>query len=185
MNRLLVPLFFFLACSDSPPTTPETRPVENPNAGNTAIYDVDPDDPYEIGSGSFMDMRPGDTVDTHSDWLTPGTLVNGEGEFDVYYILGRRSDTLGYVYSADERTIESIIIESTDAVTQDGIRVGNTFGELTERLGVVDVIGSEIEARVYATKAPFRYRLGMNSGPGPVDTSEIDPATPILTIEID
>ena len=185
MKPLVLLSLLLIACSDAPPTTPETRPVENPNAGNTAIYDVDPDDPYEIGDGEFLDMAPGDSLATFAAFLLPGTLRTGEGEFDVHYIRGRRQDTLGYVYSSDDTLIESITVTSEDAVTQDGIRVGNTYAELYERRGSVPVTGVEIEARVYADDPPFRYRLGMNAGPGPVDSADIAPDTPIWEIIID
>ncbi len=185
MYRLLLPVLLLVGCSDGPPTTPETRPVENPNAGNTAIYDVDPDDPYEIGDGSFMDMEPGETLAAFSEFLVPGELKNGDGVFAVHYIIGRRKDTLGYVFSSDTVSIESITILSPDAVTQDGIRVGNSFSELEERIGKVKVLGSPIEARVYAYQPPFVYRLMMNASVGPVDPATIDPATPILSITIE
>ena len=182
----LLPLLL-LACSDGPPTTPETRPVEDPNAGNTAIYDVDPDDPYEIGDGEFLDMRPGDSLATFEDFLLPGTLRSGEGEFDVHYIRGRRQDTLGFVFSREHEgtLIESIYITSPNAVTQDGIRVGNTYAELYERRGAVPVTGSEVEMRVYASDPPFRYRLDRIAGPGALDSADIEPNTSILAIIIE
>lgn len=182
---LLLPLLLLLACADNPPTTPETRPVENPNAGNTAIYDVDADDPYEIGDGSFMDMRPGDPLAPFSDFLHAGTVSSGEGTFDVYHITGRRDDTLGYVYSDDGSTVGSIFITSPDAVTQQGIRVGNTVAELRERLGQLELYGTELEARVYAAKPPFRYRLQANADPGPIDSAALDPATEVMEIIIE
>ena len=186
MYRLfLLPLLLLLACADNPPTTPETRPVENPNAGNTAIYDVDEDDPYEIGDGSFLDMRPGDPLAPFTDFLHAGQLTDGEGTFDVFYIAGRRDDTLGYVYSSDGSTVESIFINSPDAVTQQGIRVGNTVAELRERLGKLELYGTEIEARAYASKPPFRYRLGTNAAPGPIDSTALDPATEVVEIIIE
>ena len=182
---LLLSLLFLTRCADNPPTTPETRPVENPNAGNTAIYDVDADDPYEIGDGSFMDMRPGDPLAPFRDFLRPGSLETGEGSFEVHFIAGRRKDTLGYGFSDDGNTIESITITSPDAVTQQGIRVGNSLSELRERLGQLELYGTEVESRVYASKPPFRYRLNANAPAGPVDTSAIQSTTEVREIIIE
>ncbi|MCP9237604.1 hypothetical protein [Lewinella sp. JB7] len=130
MYRLALLLLVLCACSDGPPTTPETRPVENPNAGNTAIYDVDADDPYEIGDGAFLDMRPGAPVATFRK------LLKEDG--GRYNIRGRRRDRLGYVLTdASGETIASIHVTSPDVVTQNGIRVGLTQDELRERIGPI------------------------------------------------
>lgn len=160
MHKYLPLLLLCLGCNDRPPTTPETRPVEHPNAGNTAMYDVDPDDPYEIDDSSFLDMRAGSQVQAFPEILRLGTLENGEGSFPVYYISGRRDDTLGYVFAPDGM-IEQITVYSPDVVTKNGIRVGNTYQELVERIGPVTTHGTEIKSRVYATKDGLTYRLSM------------------------
>ncbi|CAH1002034.1 hypothetical protein LEM8419_02949 [Neolewinella maritima] len=178
MLRYLSFLLVLLACSDRPPTTPETRPVEYPNAGNTAIYDVDPDDPYEIDDSSFLEMQPGQPIAPFVD-LRPGTLRTGDGELAVRYIPGRSNDTLGYV-AAEGGLIDHIVIWSTDVVTKNGIRVGNTYGELVERLGQLAPYGSGVEARVYATHDGLTYRLGMNAPAGPL--ASVPDTVPIVEI---
>lgn len=136
MLKYLLPALLLVSCSDSPPSTPETRPVENPNAGNTAIYDVDPDDPYEAGDSSFLDLTPGMPLPGSPALLQAGVLTVGSTTFDRYFLLGRRQDTLAYVLADPEpQMIEAIYITSADVVTRQGLRVGNTYGELTERLG--------------------------------------------------
>ena len=132
-----------------------------------------------------MDMKPGNELSRFASILAPGRRSNGEGTFDVHYIRGRRQDTLGYVFSDDGQTIERIIIDSPDAVTQDGIRVGNTFGELRERMGKLEIYGSEVESRVYAKLDPFLYRLAANAAAGTVDEGSLDTATPIVEIIIE
>ncbi|MBB4077633.1 hypothetical protein GGR28_000234 [Lewinella aquimaris] len=151
MLRLSLFLLLLYSCSDQPPTTPETRPVENPNAGNTAIYDVDADDPYEIGDGAFMEMRPGGD-------LAPFSRELEQGDAGHFYIKGRRGDRLGYLIAVEESKIGSIHLTSTDVVTRDGLRVGNTFAELVERIGKPDAIEQE-GGRACARKDRLAYCL--------------------------
>ena len=186
--RYVLPLLLCVvfACNDRPPTTPETRPVENPNAGNTAIYDVDADDPYEIGDGSFLDMRPGSTITDFTGLLREDELVDDGGNTPIYRIVGRNDEELGYVYpnSADGQRIDHIVITSPDVVTEDGIRVGNSYAELVERLGEVAVEGSEDESLVYVTQGPLRYGLNLANAQYDPERTDIDPTTAITQIEI-
>ena len=145
------PLCLLLAaCSDRPPTTPETRPVENPNAGNTAIYDVDPDDPYEIDDGSFLDISPGQTL-SESDFLLPG-------EGAQRYLSGRRGDTLGYVL-LDGDIVTEVHVTSPDVVTKDGLRVGNTLAEVMERRGKLDTEGRTVVGEPSASNVRVCFEL--------------------------
>ena len=189
MNYLLPILLLSLglACNDRPPTTPETRPVENPNAGNTAIYDVDADDPYEIGDGSFLDMRPGSTITDFSGLLREDELVDDGGNTPIYRIVGRNDEELGYVYpdSADGERIDYIVITSPDVVTEDGIRVGNSYAELVERLGEVEVQrGAEDTSLVYVSQGALRYGLNLANNQYDPAQTDIDPTTAITQIEI-
>ena len=183
MLRYLLPLLL-LACNDRPPTTPETRPVDNPNAGNTAIYDVDPDDPYEMGDSSFLDMRPGSNIADFASLLEPFTLRSGDGEQAAHRIVGRKGEELGFLLTEDSTHISSIWITSPDVVTEDGLRVGNSFGELAERIGAVEVDGSAVEARVFVRAGGLAYQLAMHSQVGNIDQTTIYPATEITHIVI-
>lgn len=163
MLRLLALLLLF-TCSDAPPTTPETRPVDNPNAGNTAIYDVDPDDPYEIGDGEFLDLRPGATIADFEGLLRPFQRREGDNTSLGYRIDGRGGEELGQVRpdSRDTSKIGEVMITSPDVVTKDGLRVGNSKEELIERIGSINFTGEEATAAVFATKDKLTYRLESN-----------------------
>ena len=187
--RYVLPLLLSVvfACNDRPPTTPETRPVENPNAGNTAIYDVDADDPYEIGDGSFLDMRPGAPIADFSGLLRAESSDDTGGGRPFHQIVGRRDQELGYLYTqADEgERIDYIVITSSDVVTEDGIRVGNSYAELVERLGEVEVQrGAEDTSLVYVSQGALRYGLNLANNQYDPAQTDIDPTTPITQIEI-
>lgn len=185
MLKYLGPLLLILACSDAPPTTPETRPEAFPNADNTAIYDVDPDDPYEIDDGSFLDLRPGGSVADFPGLLRPDTLRDGEGSLAIYSIVNGEK-VLGYVVpeAGSEGRIERVVITSDEVVTEDGIRIGNGLAELIERIGSVEVHGSEVESRVYAYKDRLSYRLDMLSSQYALDPESIDSTALITQIVI-
>lgn len=185
MRYLYLMALLWLGCSDRPPTTPETRPVENPNAGNTAIYDVDPDDPYEIGDGSFLDMRPGLPLAAFDELLGAGEREEAAAATQVYYIRGRRGEELGYVVP-DGTRIGRVVITSPDVVTENGIRVGNSYAELTERRGRLRVgeVREEEPAYLYLIDGDLQYRLNLANNQYEVDTATMDPTAVITHIEI-
>ncbi|PPK86239.1 hypothetical protein CLV84_3161 [Neolewinella xylanilytica] len=160
MYRLLFIPVFFLTCSDGPPTTPETRPVDHPNAGNTAIYDVDADDPYEIDNGTFLDLAPGMLLPPAVKDNVSTLPVQSDDRNRTLPLIGKRKDTLGTIQiQANQDTIQSIHVTSPDVVTNSGIRVGVTYGDLIERLGSLTLTAGDRPDHTYAYQAPYYYLL--------------------------
>lgn len=177
MNPVLaatsVALLFLCSCGPAQPTDndrPEaaTDTLPEQNQGNLDIYDVDPDDPYQVGEdNSLLGILPGDAIDRHRDLLREGELRTGDGTFEVFYLDGADGTELGYLLpeptpdGTEGLTVRSINVTSPRVVTNQGIRVGNTIGELEERLGALDIQGSELESRVHAYDRANRraYRL--------------------------
>lgn len=181
-TSLLLCLLALTACGGEPKSITDTSGLEtpaadtpDPNDGNTAIYDVDADDPYLLSNGYFLGMTPGGSLAGYKDGLRAGQISTGEGEFDVLFIDGAEGDELGYVYAmeSDAPTIDQITITSPKVVTEKGIRVGLSFNELQQRLGPVEVYASEIESRVYASKDGITYRLNTNGTPGKTKAEDI------------
>ena len=156
-----LPLLLLFACADGPPTTPETRPEEHPNADNTAIYDVDPDDPYEIDDSSFLDFTPGQPLPERSEFLSEvATPRSGKSSYQRYSLRGERRDTLGYLL-VDPTTehVAEVHITSRDVVTRNGLRIGNTFAEITERLGQTEQRADTVIAMRYANTTRLCFEL--------------------------
>ncbi|NJB85119.1 hypothetical protein GGR26_000864 [Lewinella marina] len=153
------------SCSDGPPHTPETRPVEHPNAGNTAIYDVDADDPYEMGDSSFLDLYPGMPLPA-TDALAPaGEVSVQETTFDRYWLMGEREDTLAYVLvDRPNRTISSIHVVSPDVATRAGLRVSNSFDEIRQRTGATKVVKDPEGQPLLRGDGWIHYRLTYSTG---------------------
>jgi len=184
-------LLFLISCGNEPAIITDTSDIEitaveteNPNDGNTAIYDVDADDPYLLSNGYFLGMKPGESLTGFVDVLREGELKTGEGEFPVFYIDGAEGDELGYVYSREGTAgaIDEITITSPKVVTEEGVRVGLSFNELTQRLGEPEVFASEIESRVYATQDGITYRLATNGKPGKTTAEDIEGDVEVMQI---
>lgn len=123
---------------------------------------------------SFLGMSVGDDLAQHADKLKKSVLETGEGSFDVFEIHqgGRK---LGHVSPAgrNESVIGGITITSPLAVTEQGIKVGSTWGELKQALPELEVHGSEIEGRTYAFFGSVAYRLDVYFGAYDIPASEI------------
>lgn len=188
---VLACLLVLTSCGKEPKAITDITDIEtpaadtpDPNDGNTAIYDVDADDPYLLSNGYFLGMTPGGSLIDYKDGLRTGQIRTGEGEFDVLFIDGAEGDELGYVYSmeSDDPTIDQITITSPKVVTEKGVRVGLSFDELQQRLGPLEVSASEIESRVYARKDGITYRLDTNGAPGKTTAADIDGDVEVMQI---
>ena len=109
-----------------------------------------------IENDSYLGVVIGTSVKDYQNILKPGEVETGEGVFDVHYII-YKADTLGYAFGNDN--IESIHIWDPRGATNQGIRIGTTFGELKDILKTPKVHGSEIEARVHVFNENHRYQL--------------------------
>jgi hypothetical protein len=99
---------------------------------------VDPDDPYEIGDGEFLTLRPGQPLTEYG----PELIERRPSNENSYWIFGRRNDTLGYVV-ADGARIVSINVTAPTVVTQNGLRVGMQSSEVRQRQHTVDEVTFE------------------------------------------
>lgn len=176
-------LLFLISCNSNPDTITDTTDIEIPSvnlddskdSSHTAISNADADDPYMLSNSSFLGMTPGGSLDDFKDGLRDGELRTGEGSFKVFYIDGAEGDELGYVYSREggDGSIDQITITSPKVVTENGVRVGMSFNDLTQKLGEMEVFASEIESRVYATKDGTTYRLATNGIAGQTSAEDI------------
>lgn len=123
-----------------------------------------------IEYNSYLGIEIGKSINNYHTLLKPGVLETGEGSFNVQYII-YQSDTLGYVLG--KSAIESIHIWDARGATNDGVRVGTTFKELTTLLKDPEVHGSEIESRVHVLNKTYMYRLNYNSIDYHIDQSRI------------
>ena len=80
-------------------------------------------------------------------------MKTGEGSFDVYEIKDFENNPAGY-FMADPKNkllVGDITVQSPKASTEKGIKIGDTFKDLLKAFPNIEVHGSEVEGRTYAT----------------------------------
>lgn len=172
-----------------PKTTegPKTGAEQMVQSNEEALTALQSGDPYTVdGEGAFLGMKVGESIKYYEDVLRDGIIRSGEGEFEVHYIDAAEGYELGYIIpeSEDRGEIGQIIITSENVLTEQGIKVGMTFAELRNKLGQFKVYGSPIEARTYAEKDDYIYRLDVNSPPGELSADAIPATTKVLYISL-
>lgn len=135
---------------------------------------------------SFQGISPGDKITSHSRKLEKSTLKNGEGEFVSYQIKNKKLGTVGYLLPDpnDETLVGNITVESSEAKTIKGIKIGSTYGELMKKYPKAKVHGSEIEGRTYAKYGQLSFRLNASYFSYEVDAAKILKNTEVIEILI-
>lgn len=139
-----------------------------------------------IKENSFQGISPGDKITSHSSKLEKNTLKNGEGEFVSYQIKDNKLGTVGYLLPDpnDATLVGNITVESDEAKTKKGIRIGSTFGELMKKYPKAKVHGSEIEGRTYAKAGDLSFRLNTSFYSYDVDITKVSKSTEVIEILI-
>lgn len=139
-----------------------------------------------ITSTSFRGISTGDNIADHSDYITKGQIENGEGTFDVYTIKDFNNNPAGYlmVDPKSSALVGDITVKSPMASTAESIKIGSTFQQLKAAVPSIEVHGSEVEGRTYASANNLSYRLDMANFSYEVDMSKIAGNTKITEIII-
>jgi len=139
-----------------------------------------------IDNNAFRGITIGDKIADHADYIQKETLKTGEGAFEVYRIKDFNNNPAGYLIPdpKEESLVGDITVETQMAATAEGIKVGGTFQDLITAIPKVEVHGSEIEGRTYATYDNLSYRLDAANFSYKVDKSKIPAATKIMQIVI-
>ncbi len=184
LSLLLFLSLLLLSCNNEQPATGNqepataTDPLPEQNQGNLDIYDVDPEDPYEMDEDAFLGIRVGDPLSAHQAGLRPGDRAG----IEVHFIDGADGTELGYVMTSSDGTIEMIAIQSPNVVTRNGLRIGNSFGEMTERIGKTELMASEVKEQVYARANGITYRLQTFGNSRLVAPMDVEPEARIIEI---
>lgn len=139
-----------------------------------------------IDNNAFRGITIGDKIADHAAYLQKETLKTGEGEFEVYQIKDFNNTPAGYLVPnfKDESLVGDITVETQMATTAKGIKVGDNYQDLTTAIPNIEVHGSEIEGRTYATFDNLSYRLDVANFNYEVDKSKIPATTKIMQIVI-
>ncbi len=147
---------------------------------------TDQDKKLLITQTSFRGISVGDKITSLGNFIEKDQLKTGEGDFAIYRIKDFHNKPAGYFLPDpnDDSLVGDIIIETSLAETKEGIRVGNTFGVLKQKLTPLEVHGSEIEGRTYANHNGLSYRLNIAMFSYQINIKKIPTSTKILEIII-
>lgn len=135
---------------------------------------------------AFMGISPGDSITSITLPIKKDIMSDGEGDFQVYRIKNGDSGAFGY-FMADpknEKLVGDITITSPKVATEKEVFVGDTYETLIQKYGKMDVHGSEIEGRTYASNGSLKFRLDAVNNTYDIDESKIRKATKITEIVI-
>ncbi len=145
--------------------------------------------PLTIYQTSFLGLSPETKIEDYKGTLEKDLLQTGEGDFDIYNLKDDNGNVVAYFLpfgeiEGKEYKVGSITITSQLAETEDGIKIGDTFGTLLEKYPDLKVNGSEIEGYTQATVGNLGYRLDEQHYNYELKTSEIKKDTKITEITI-
>lgn len=187
---LVLALFAVAACGNN--TTKETgrkeaAATEDPAPVKSNVPEVPVDATYLITTASFFGISPGDPLSKHADIMQKATLSTGEGDFEIYEFKNETGETLGYTHPdiSDENLVGDIVITYPWATTEEGVRIGMTFGELRTIFDPpLEVHGSEIEGYTSAQHGNISFRLDTYQSAYDVDESTLSPTIEVMEITL-
>lgn len=176
----ILAILFVAACSPKESTdTQESAPVaEAPQEVEKVRTQL------TITPTSFRGITIGDKIASHSDYAVKDLLKNGEGDFDIYTIKDFNNNPAGYIMSdpRDESLVGTITITTQMAATAKGVKVGMTWSQLQNVFPDVEVHGSEIEGRTYASSNGINCLLNVPNFSYDVDVAKIPAEAKVVEI---
>lgn len=135
---------------------------------------------------SFLGLSPDMKISDYKGTLEKGLLQTGEGDFDILNVKDDKGNVVAYFlpFGEKEDKVGSITVTSELAKTEDGIKIGDTFGTLLEKYPNLKVYGSEIEGYTQAVVGDLGFRLDEQHYTYELKTSEIKKNTEIIEITI-
>lgn len=158
-NLAILSLFIIIACNNTKETSVE-------ESGDTIVQEnpvVEEENDLEenfllIKPNEFYGVKLKDNIDEliarYPQRFEKSVKKSGEGDFVVYKIHSDSAEHLANIYPhmQSENLVGQIEIISSKAKSQDKLGIGDSFKDLSDKAAEVEVHGSEIEGRTYASK---------------------------------
>ncbi len=135
---------------------------------------------------SFLGLSPDMNIKDYKGTLEKGLLQTGEGDFDIFNVKDDKGNIVAYFapFGEKEDKVGYITITSEQAKTEDGIKIGDTFGTLLKKYPDLKVFGSEIEGYTEAVVGTLGYRLDEQHYSYELKVSDVKKETEIIEITI-
>lgn len=132
----------------------------------------------------YKDLGMQEFIEAASRPIRLGTVINGEGQFQVYQIFDDKNKVMANIYYIQNDELLDIPhfveIVSPEITTPEGIKVGDTFGQLVKTYGDIPITGSEIEGWTHAYLGQLQLRIDAYNPE--VRDAKADPEDEILAI---
>lgn len=130
---------------------------------------------FRINGNTINGVQPGMRIAELQHLLVRGKIKTGDGIMEVQRIRDDKGGPMGYLVSriGNSDLVGEITLTSKKVLTPDGIRIGDTYAQLKESVEDLEIHGSEIEGRVYASNKSLAYRLDIVNFDNELDASTI------------
>jgi hypothetical protein len=178
--------FFMLTISCDETKTPATEIQEKITNETTVVTTPIVEESLIIFQNSFLTISPGSQIAEHKASIEEGILQTGEGDFEIYNILDVQKNVVAYFFAdhADSELVGTIYITSPLAQTEDGISMGDSFGDLVAKYSDLEVHGSEIESRTFANVGNWSFRINDSHSSYKLEISAVSKEAKIIEIAI-
>ncbi|AFM05035.1 hypothetical protein Fleli_2678 [Bernardetia litoralis DSM 6794] len=185
---LIVVFASLFSCSSNQTKEAESTEVENVDTTTIVVEEVKEevkeDNELIIYEKSFLGLSSDMKISDYKGTLEKGLLQTGEGDFEKFDVKDKDGNVVAYFVPFEEK-VGSITVTSELAKTEDGIKIGDTFGTLLDKYPNLKVYGSEIEGYTQAiVNDELGYRLDEQHYNYELKTSEIKKETKIIEITI-
>jgi len=181
---LLFNFFFMLTISCDETKVPTTEVQEKMTGTTTKEAEVEI--PLTIFENSFLNISPGSQIAEHKASIEEGVLQTGEGNFEVYNIHDAQKKVVAYFLAdpVDNELVGDVYVTSPLAQTEDGIRIGDTFGDLVTKYSALEVHGSEIESQTFANLGSLSFKIDAAHTTYDLEISAVSKEAKIIEIVI-
>jgi len=173
----------FLGCKNTEQkketTTQQIEEVQEVEKGDVL------DERYLIQDNSFMGIRPLDPIELHSNLLQTGKIKVDQVVKEVL-VIEIDGQEVGYATHnrEDKRLVGSITFQSPKIITDKGIKVGGTFGEVLKKYANLELRTTKNGKKIYAKSESIAFLLDLDAKGKAVTIEAIPEATKVIEIKL-
>lgn len=181
---LIIVFIIFFSCGSNQTKEAESTEVEVITTETEVKEEPKKETDLIIYQKSFMGLSPDTKITDYKGVLEKSLLQTGEGDFDILNMKDAKGNVVAYFlpFGEKEDKVSSITVTSELAKTEDGIKIGDTFGTLLEKYPNLQVFGSEIEGYTQAVVGNLGYALDEQHYNYELKVSEVKKETQIIEI---
>lgn len=179
---------FFSSCNETNTTTEAVTKTENIDnkVEEKTIQEEEKEVPLIIFQNSILSMSPRHPIKEYEAVIEKDLLETGEGNFEIFNLKDAKNNVVAYFLPDpnDNSLIGEIYVTSPEAQTEDGIKIGQTFGDLLDKHPDLEVHGSEIEGQTFANYGNLSFKIDEPHSTYDLDINAVSKEAKIIEIVI-